>query len=76
MSDTVVDVGEARERLEALLDLVRQGREVLISDGAEVVARLGPPARDDRTPGLSRGAIRASEDFDDPLPASFWMGEE
>lgn len=36
-----------------------------------------PPARKKRIPGLGRGnLIYMADDFDDPLPDSFWAGEE
>ena len=35
----------------------------------------GKPRRK-RILGLSRGDIEVSDDFDDPLPDSFWFGEE
>ena len=30
----------------------------------------------ERTPGLELGTIVIADDFDDPLPDSFWLGEE
>lgn len=38
---------------------------------AEERPRLKP-----RTPGLGKGLIEMSDDFNDPLPDSFWLGEE
>ncbi len=29
-----------------------------------------------RTLGLNRGAMKMSDDFDEPLPDEFWLGEE
>jgi hypothetical protein len=29
-----------------------------------------------RTLGLNRGAMKMSDDFDEPLPDKFWLGEE
>ncbi len=29
-----------------------------------------------RTLGLNRGAMKMSDDFDEPLPDEFWIGEE
>ncbi len=34
------------------------------------------PERRERVLGLHPGAMEASEDFDAPLPDSFWLGEE
>ena len=30
----------------------------------------------ERTPGLHAGMIWVSDDFDDPLPDEFWLGED
>lgn len=30
----------------------------------------------ERIPGLNAGMIWVSDDFDDPLPDAFWLGEE
>ncbi|MEO0647012.1 MAG: DUF2281 domain-containing protein [Cyanobacteria bacterium J06650_10] len=35
-----------------------------------------PSVAKKRTPGLHPGAFVISEDFDAPLPDSFWLGEE
>ncbi len=88
MASTVVSVEDAQEKLQELLDLVRKGQEVLISEGDRVFARLAPACaaeaasarrrpvtQKERVPGLHRGLIRMSEDFDEPLPDSFWEGE-
>ncbi len=29
----------------------------------------------DRTPGLNRGEVWVRDDFDDPLPDTFWLGD-
>ena len=34
------------------------------------------PEKRKRIPDLSAGAVWMSDDFDDPLPDSFWLGEE
>lgn len=33
-------------------------------------------SRKGRTPNLHRGSMYMSDDFDEPLPDSFWLGEE
>ncbi len=88
MAGTVVSVEDAQEKLQELLDLVRKGQEVLISEGDRVFARLAPAcaaeaasarrrpvAQKKRVSGLFRGKIWMAPDFDDPLPDSFWEGE-
>jgi prevent-host-death family protein len=89
VADKSVDADEAQATLGDLLTFVREGHEVLISDGDGPVARLVPVGaggtaegpghpgrRRKRTPGLTPGAAHMSPDFDNPLPDSFWLGEE
>ncbi len=75
MSDRIVSAADAQAKLRALLELVKEGHEVLISEGEEVIARITPVARKKRTPGLNRGAVRAAPDFDEPLPEPYWNGK-
>ena len=67
-----VDVTKDSPDLKGLLSLVADGTEVLLTDGAIPVARLVPVGK--RVAGLHAGFIWASEDFDEPLPDEFWMG--
>lgn len=76
MADRIVSAEDAQAQLQDLLELVREGHEVLIAEGDKVFARITPVVRRKRIAGLSRGAIEVSDDFDDPLPDSFWFGEE
>ena len=76
MTETV-DVEEAKERLPELVSLALEGNEVIISEGDRPVARLVPIATTGRkrVMGLHRGTAWMSEDFDEPLPDEFWLGE-
>jgi len=47
-------VREARQNLTALLDDVKKGREVVITEHGRAVARLAPLQDDQRFPDLSR----------------------
>jgi len=47
-------VREARQNLTALLDDVKKGREVVITEHGRAVARLAPLKDDQRFPDLSR----------------------
>lgn len=80
MGEKIVEAEEARAHIKDLLDLVRGGQEVLISEDDRVFARIAPVKKEERkprTPGLHRGVVRRiSPDFDEPLPDSFWFGEE
>lgn len=73
-----VDVTELANRLAELLTLVSEGGEVTVLKGEHPVARLVPMAGSApaRIPGLHAGAAWISDDFDDPLPESFWAGDE
>lgn len=71
---------EQEERLMRYANLRgKETKDILL----EYVERLPAPvaSNPDATPaarvsGLYAGKIRTSEDFDDPLPDSFWGGEE
>ena len=65
-----VTVDEATADLSRLVDCAAAGEEIVITRGAEPVAKLVAVALDaaPRTPGSLRGQIRMAEDFDAPLP--------
>ena len=54
------------------------GNEVVITEHGKPVARLVPvpQSKTKRVAGLNRGTIWTSEDFDEPLPDEFWLGQE
>jgi antitoxin (DNA-binding transcriptional repressor) of toxin-antitoxin stability system len=66
--------------LERLLALVQGGAEVVITQDQTPVARITPveaPPKQikERIFGAHPGAWM-SDDFDDPLPDEFWLGDE
>lgn len=73
-----VNIHDAKTRLSALIAAVEAGEEVIISRANKPVAKLvaletKPPMK--RRFGLHKGnMIYISEDFDDPLPDEFWLG--
>ncbi len=76
---TTIDVNEAQPHLSELLALAKAGNEVILAEGSTPIARLiaVAPASVQRRPrvaGLHQGAAWVSEDFDQPLPDEFWMG--
>jgi antitoxin (DNA-binding transcriptional repressor) of toxin-antitoxin stability system len=77
MLTQTIDVYEAQIRLLELLGSVTAGEEVMLTKGDQPIARLVPvkPAATPRVAGLHIGAISTSEDFDEPLPAGFWLGD-
>jgi len=71
-----IEVLEAQSHLKEIISLVGTGIEVLITDGDIPIARLLPieSESNSRVAGLHKGAIWTSEDFDEPLPETFWTG--
>lgn len=61
-----------------LLRRIESGEEVVIEKNGVAVARLSPvkAVPKPRVPGLDKGKIWVYDDFDDPLPDSFWLGED
>jgi len=51
-------IREVRQNLSALIDEVRKGREITITDRGKPVARLVPPRRLEARPFPGRGAFR------------------
>jgi prevent-host-death family protein len=73
-----VSVDEAQDKLPDLLADALAGNEVIITDHGTPVARLVPvvgSAKKKRIAGLNRGMISTAEDFDEPLPDEFWLGQ-
>ena len=66
----VVNVHAAKTHLSRLLDRAAGGEEIIIARAGRPVARLAPleMARRARRPGLMRGRITVTHDFDAPLP--------
>jgi len=59
----------------SLLDKVRLIEEIAPQIAQELeAAQPIQPAPAPRIAGLHAGAIRMSDDFDDPLPDEFWIG--
>ncbi len=77
MPTKTVDVREAQMSLKELLSLVVEGTEIVLTEGSTPLARLVPIASPTtpRIAGLHTGAIWTSDDFDEPLPEEFWIGE-
>jgi antitoxin (DNA-binding transcriptional repressor) of toxin-antitoxin stability system len=77
MLTKTVDVSDSQARLAELLALALSGTEIVFTQNQLPLARLVPIASPQTTPrvaGLHKGAIWASDDFDEPLPEDFWTG--
>lgn len=78
MATRIVNIEGQSLSLKELVALVHDGTEVLLMEGETPLARIVPieaATSGKRIAGLHRGAMQASEDFDEPLPESFWLGE-
>lgn len=76
MVNEKVDIRELASRLSEWLAFVAQGNEITVVQGETPLARLLPPdAPAERVPGLHKGEIWISDDFDEPLPELFWTGD-
>jgi prevent-host-death family protein len=69
-----VNIHHAKTHLSELIAAAERGEEVVIARANRPALRLVPVSaqKTARTPGLHRGAMRMSEDFDAPLPDVFW----
>lgn len=76
MDTITIEVHEAEAQLSKLLALALQGNKVVITQNQQPMVQLVPirkqPQR--RVAGLHRGAMRMRDDFNEPLPDSFWLG--
>jgi prevent-host-death family protein len=64
---TTVNIHDAKTHFSKLLARVSVGEEIIIAKAGKPVARLGPiepKAAKKRVPGIDRGKIWMSEDFD------------
>jgi len=67
---TTRNVSEAKSQLSALLVLVENGEEVIISRAGKPVAKLSAyhPSQEPRRPGRFKGMFTVPDNFDDPDP--------
>jgi antitoxin (DNA-binding transcriptional repressor) of toxin-antitoxin stability system len=74
-----IDVKKENMPLKKLLELVASGLDVVLTEDKSPVARVVPvehKIKVRRMLGLHAGQVWVSPDFDNPLPDSFWLGEE
>ncbi len=63
----IVNMHKAKSDLSRLVAKALAGEDVIITRDGKPVVRL-TPIRGERIPGLAKGKIHISDDFDDPLP--------
>jgi len=70
-----IDVQQTQPGWKDLLPWILGGTEIVFAEGNRPIARLLPltASSSPRQPGLHKGAIQMSADFDEPLPDDFWV---
>lgn len=74
-----IDLEKKETTVEELLALVQDGGEVILMKGDTPVARILPmedAPKKERVLGMHPNSIWVSDDFDEPLPDEFWLGED
>lgn len=73
-----IDIDRGEFSLSEVVRLIKEGTELLLLENETPLARLTPvdSPKFERKPGLFAGQIWISDDFDDPLPDSFWLGDD
>lgn len=66
MSEPTVNIHDAKTHLSRLVERVEHGEEIVIARAGRPIARLVPfrPRASPRVPGLWRGRVSVSPDFD------------
>ncbi|MBF0111131.1 MAG: toxin-antitoxin (TA) system antitoxin [Desulfamplus sp.] len=68
-----INISETEANIKDLLSIVVEGTEIIITENKIPLARITPVIKSTpRKAGLHSGLIWTSEDFDEPLPESFW----
>ncbi len=78
MATKIVTADDMRARISELPVLISKGDDIIIEKDNKPFAKLTAISGfgKKRIPGLNRGEIWTSEDFDEPLPDEFWLGEK
>jgi prevent-host-death family protein len=72
----IINIDQAQTQLYQLIESVRNGEDVVLSEAGNPVARLVvyQNAKQNRQPGLWEGQVVMAEDFDDDLPDEILAG--
>ena len=71
-----ITLPEANSKFLELIEQIKTGEEVLISEAGIIIARISPMSnvRILRVPGQDKGSVIISPDFNDPLPSDILDG--
>lgn len=78
METRIVNIHDAKTHLSELLAQALAGDEVIIAKANKPLIRLVPlePVKKRRLAGLHKGGkFYISDDFDEPFPDEFWLGD-
>lgn len=78
MVTKTVDITKMQAVKEYLLSLLEKDTEIILTEGDIPLAKLTQVEQKTgkRAAGLHPGAMTMHDDFDEPLPDSFWLGDE
>ncbi|CAN2039236.1 Toxin-antitoxin (TA) system antitoxin [Candidatus Magnetomoraceae bacterium gMMP-15] len=78
MATKIIATDDMQAQMSELLMLISKGDDIIIKKDNKPFAKLTAISgfENKRIPGLNRGEIWTSEDFDEPLPDEFWLGEK
>ena len=71
-----ITLPEANSQFLELIQQIKTGEEVLISEAGIIIARISPMSnyKTPRIPGQDRGLVAMSSDFNEPLPSDILDG--
>ena len=72
MASKTMDVAEVQAHFQEVFDGVERGDQFFVKKDNRLIAEIIPTKS--RRLGLHKGAVTCTDDFDDALPESFWMG--
>ena len=73
-----IDISKSDTPASELISMTRDGNDIILAEDGRPLARVIPIPEWNgiRIPGAHPGAMVPAEDFDAPLPDSFWLGED
>jgi len=74
MLNIAITFDELLKVVDQLSDEQKRALKQRLADNAELAA--GKKPKKPRVLGLHPGAFQPADDFDDPLPDEFWLGED